>query len=206
MLIKVITRWCLRLLSGSRKVKSPGNLNYRGFLELCWQLRVTAITWPVFSAISTLHASFLFKSAGLRSVGIAVRLAKGRKAQRGRLHTARVGLTRRPAALEWSGSAEAIPAPLVMQRHGSSPRSSGLGRLCLSKPLSTGDNCSQRICETNWIGLGNRIGKVRVLLPKLSVSHGSVRPAESENNAGKNDYDWGYRKVRVTILNPLSMN
>lgn len=206
MLTPVITRWCLRLPFLGRKVKSPGNLNYQGFLELCAQLRVTAITWPVFSASHPFHASSLFKTVGLRSVGIAVRLAKGRKAQRGWLHTARVGLTRRPAALEWSGSAEAIPAPLVMQRQGSSPRSSGLGRLCLSKPLTPGDNRSQRICETNWIGLGNRIGKVRVLLPELSVSHGSVRLAESENNARKRDYDWGCRKVRVTTLNPSNMS
>lgn len=199
----MITRWCLLLLCRERKVKSPGNLNYQGFSG-------TDESSPeygqylagIFHNSHHPHKSS-FKPAGLRSVGIAVRLAKGRKAQRGWLHTARVGLTRRPAALEWSGSAEAIPAPLVMHRQGSSPRSSGLGRLCLAKPLTTGDRYSK------WAnGFQNRIGhgslKVIGLLLNLFVSHG--RRIVVKNRSGINERNLACQKVLIITSKPLSVN
>lgn len=193
---------CLRLPFRGRKVKSPGNLNYRGFLELCGQLRVTAITWPVFSPFSTFHASFLFKPAGPRSVGDNVRLAEGSKAQRGWLHTARVGLTGRPAALERSGSAEAFPAPLVIRRASPKPRSSGLGRLCLAKPspLVMDGRCEEE-APRSWIGPGNRI-RSQNLLRSPTVSHGSGRLARE----GKSAEDFVCPRVPISTSRPSKMN
>ncbi len=143
---QAITRSCLRLLLRRRKLISPGVATLQGLLESGELIpNVGQTSGPYSPQLTPSNQVLVAHPAGLRSVGIAVRLAEGSKAQRGWLHTARVGSTRRPAAFEWSGSAEAIPAPLVMQRQGSSPRSSGLGRLCLSKPLTTGDRYSQRI-------------------------------------------------------------
>jgi hypothetical protein len=130
---QLITRPCLHLLSGRRKLKSPGVATLQGFLELYRQSRVRP-TWLVFSPTLSFHSSPCFASAGLRSVGIAVRLA-GRKQGAKGMAAYRQGWlnqTTRSPRMVWLCNVR--PGSAVDERQGSSPRSSGLGRLCPCEP------------------------------------------------------------------------
>lgn len=110
MLLKVITRPCLHLLLGRRKLISPGNLNYRGLLESGEVIPNLGQIWPVFSTSYLLHTSLLFTSPGIAcrrlTAGHAVKpdtaglCTSGKTGQDGSQHFSRSSDKLRPSSVE----------------------------------------------------------------------------------------------------------
>jgi hypothetical protein len=87
---QLITRPCLHLLFGKRKLISPGAVKHRGLKELIVTVPKPAKFWLVFSPSHPFHASFLFTPAAPKVVlqprGVNSRVGSfSRKERTGRL-------------------------------------------------------------------------------------------------------------------------
>lgn len=117
---QLITRSCLRLLSGGRKVKSPDDANHRGFLELFWAVPSPADLAGILPKI-TLPFKLLFAQSGTPccrltaghgvnqpdTVGLCT---SGKTGQDGSWHFSRGSDELRPSSVE--AAATRAPEPL----------------------------------------------------------------------------------------------